>query len=214
MKLISVNIGLPREVSWQGRTVTTGIFKEPIQGSVMLRMLNLDGDKQADLSVHGGVSKAVYTYPFEHYEFWQGELPDMKLPYGMFGENFTSEGLLEDTVNIGDRFRIGAAEVMVTEPRMPCYKLGLKFGRADMVRRFLASRRTGFYFAVLREGEVEAGDTIEVLSRDRNGITVADITRLYVFEKVDLKMLRCVMQVEALPESWRGYFQHQIEKLG
>jgi MOSC domain-containing protein YiiM len=212
MKLISVNIGLPREGSWQGKTVTTGIFKEPVEGSIMLRTLNLDGDKQADLSVHGGVSKAGYTYPVEHYEYWQSELPNMKLPYGMFGENFTPEGLLEDAVNIGDRFRVGAAEVIVTEPRMPCYKLGLKFGRADMVKRFLVSQRTGFYFAVLQEGEVETGDRIEPLSRDGNGIAVADITRLYAFEKDDLKMLRRVVQVEALPESWRGYFQHQIER--
>jgi MOSC domain-containing protein YiiM len=212
MKIISVNIGLPREVSWQGKTVTTGIFKEPIKGSVVLRTLNLDGDKQADLSVHGGVSKAVYAYPVQHYEFWKSELPNMQLPYGMFGENFTIAGLLEETVNIGDRFRLGAAEVMVTEPRMPCYKLGLKFGRADMVKRFLASRRTGFYFAVLQEGELKAGDTIEPLSRDGNGITVADITRLYAFERDDLKLLRRVVQVEALPESWRGYFQHQIQR--
>ena len=213
MKLISVNVGLPREVTWQGRTVTTGIFKEPVKGSIMLRTLNLDGDKQADLSVHGGASKAVYAYPVEHYEYWQSELPDMKLPYGMFGENFTTVGLLEEAINIGDRFRIGGGEVMVTEPRMPCYKLGGKFGRADMVKRFLVSRRTGFYFAVLQEGAVEAGDTIEPLSQDGNGITVADITRLFAFEKDDLKMLRRVVQVEALPESWRGYFQHQIERL-
>ena len=212
MKLISVNTGLPREVTWRGKTVTTGIFKTPVDGPVMLRTLNLDGDKQADLSVHGGATKAVYAYAVEHYEFWRNELPDMNLPYGMFGENFTTEGLLENAVNIGDRFRIGAAEVMVTEPRMPCYKLGLKFGRADMVKRFLASRRTGFYFTVLKEGEVEAGATIEPLSRDGNGITVADITRLYAFEKDDLKMLRRVIELEALPESWRGYFRHQLEK--
>jgi MOSC domain-containing protein YiiM len=212
MKLISLNIGLPREVSWRGKTVTTGIFKEPIKGSVMLRTLNLDGDKQADLSVHGGVSKAVYAYPVQHYEFWKRELPNMKLPYGMFGENFTIEGLREETVNIGDRFRLGAAEIMVTEPRMPCYKLGLKFGRTDMVKRFLVSRRTGFYFAVLQEGEVKAGDTIELLSRDGDGITVADITRLYAFERDDLTMLQRVVQVEALSDSWRGYFQHQIER--
>ncbi len=211
MKLISLNIGLPREVSWQGKTVTTGIFKEPIKDSVMLRTLNLDGDKQADLSVHGGLSKAVYAYPVQHYEFWKSELPNMKLPYGMFGENFTTEGLREETVNIGDRFRLGAAEIMVTQPRMPCYKLGIKFGRADMVKRFLTSRRTGFYFAVLQEGEVKAGDTIDLLSQDEHGITVADITRLYAFERDDLTTLRRVVQVEALPESWRGYFQHQIE---
>jgi MOSC domain-containing protein YiiM len=212
MKLISVNVGLPRTVSWQGRPATTGIFKDPIEGSVVLHTLNLDGDKQADLSVHGGVSKAAYAYPVEHYEFWKSQLPDTELPYGMFGENFTTEGLLEDTVNIGDRFRIGEAEVMVTEPRMPCYKLGLKFGRPDILKRFLVSRRTGFYFAVLREGKVQAGDTIEPLSRGESGVTVADITRLYAFEKDDLQTLRRVVQLEALSESWRGYFRHQLER--
>jgi MOSC domain-containing protein YiiM len=212
MKLVSVNVGLPREVTWRGETVTTGIFKEPVKGSVMLRTLNLDGDAQADLSVHGGVSKAVYAYPAEHYEFWKDELPDMTLPYGMFGENFTMEGLLEDAVNIGDRFRIGEAVVMVTQPRMPCYKLGIKFRRADILKRFLASRRTGLYFAVLQEGAVEVGDQLELLSRDENQISVADITRLYAFDKDDLKTLRRAEQVAALPESWRDYFRHQIEK--
>lgn len=212
MRLISLNTGLPRKVSWKGQVVNTGIFKDPIKGPVMLRTLNLDGDRQADLSVHGGVSKAVYAYPIEHYEFWQSELPDMKLPYGMFGENFTIEGLREDATFIGDRFRIGTAEIVVTEPRMPCYKLGLKFGRTDIVKRFLTSRRTGFYFAVLKEGEVEAGAALEPLSRDAHGITVADITRLYAFVKDDLQMLRRVVQLEALSESWRGYFEHQLEK--
>jgi MOSC domain-containing protein YiiM len=212
MKLISVNVGLPREVTAQDGAVLTGIFKVALEGPVMLRTLNLDGDRQADLSVHGGASKSVYAYPLEHYEFWRSELPDTKLTYGMFGENFTTQGLLEDTVNIGDRFRIGKAEVMVTEPRMPCYKLGIRFGRPDMVKRFLASRRTGFYFAVQKEGEVQAGDAMEVLGRDTNGITVADITRLYAFEKDDLNTLRRAVKVDALPDSWRGYFQHQIER--
>jgi len=212
MKLISVNTGLPREVTWRGKTVTTGIFKTSFEGPLMLRTLNLDGDKQADLSVHGGPSKAVYAYPVEHYDFWRKQLPDMNLPYGMFGENFTTKGLIENAVNIGDRFRVGTAEIMVTEPRMPCYKLGLKFGRADIVKRFLASRRTGFYFAVLKEGEVEAGATMEPLSQNENGITVADITRLYAFEKDDLTTLRRVVQLEALPQDWRGYFRHQLEQ--
>jgi MOSC domain-containing protein YiiM len=150
MKLISLNVALPRLVEWNGGPVATGIFKEPVQGAVMLRTLNLDGDRQADLSVHGGVSKAVYAYPSEHYEFWKKELPDMELPFGMFGENFTTAGLLEDAVNVGDRFSVGEAELMVTEPRMPCYKLGIKFGSADIIRKFLQSRRTGFYFAVLK----------------------------------------------------------------
>ena len=213
MKLVSVNVGLPREVTWKRKSVTTGIFKEPVAGRVMMRTLNLDGDRQADLSVHGGPSKAVYVYPVEHYDYWRRELPDMKLPWGVFGENLTTEGLLEDTVNIGDRFRIGSAEVMVTEPRMPCYKLGIKFGRDDIIKRFLASGRSGFYFAVLQEGEVGADDTIELLNRDEHNVTVGDIVRLYVSEKDDLELLHRAVRVDTLPESWRGYFQHQIEKL-
>lgn len=213
MKLISLNVGLPRIVESNGEPVTTGIFKEPKQGPVMLRKLNLDGDRQADLTVHGGVSKAVYGYPVEHYEFWRRELPDMELPFGMFGENFTTEGMREDTLNVGDRFRIGEAELMVTEPRLPCYKLGIKFGRSDILRRFLQSRRTGFYFAVVKEGQVEAGDEIELLSRDSNNITIADITRVYAFEKDDVDTLRRAVKLEALSESWREYFQKQIHKL-
>src|SRR5713226_4461265 len=166
MRVVSVNVGLPREVMWKGKRVTTGIFKEPVEGRVMMRTLNLDGDLQADLTVHGGPNKAAYVYPSEHYDYWRGELDDKTLPWGMFGENLTTEGLLEDAVNIGDRFRIGSAEVMVTEPRMPCYKLGVKFGRDDIIKRFSRSACTGFYFAVLREGEVGAGDAIELMSRD------------------------------------------------
>lgn len=191
----------------------TGIFKEPVNAPVMLRGLNLDGDRQADLSVHGGVSKAAYAYPAEHYDYWKKELPDMPLPYGMFGENFSTEGLLEDSVNVGDRFRLGEAEVMATEPRLPCYKLGIKFGRPDILKRFLASRRTGFYFAVVKEGQVKAGDSIELLSRDANDIAVADITRLYAFDKDNLEMLQRVVKLEALSESWRDYFRHHLEKL-
>jgi MOSC domain-containing protein YiiM len=210
--IVSVNVGLPREVAWQGKVVTTGIFKEPVKGPVMMRTLNLDGDRQADLTVHGGVSKAVYAYPSEHYAFWRAEFPEMNLPWGMFGENFTTEGLLEDAVYIGDRFRVGETELMVTEPRMPCYKLGIKFGRADIIKRFLASRRSGFYFAVAREGMVSAGDALELIGREQQDTSVADITRLYAFEKDDVKALRRAIAVDALPENWKGYFQHQIEK--
>ena len=212
MKVLSLNVGLPREVTWQGKRVTTGIFKEPIQERVMMRTLNLDGDQQADLTVHGGVSKAVYAYPSEHYNYWRTELPGTDLSWGMFGENFTTEGFLEDAVYIGDRFRIGETEVMVTEPRMPCYKLGIKFGRADIIKQFLASRRTGFYFAVMREGMVGAGDDVELIEREQQEISVADVTRLYAFDKDDVKSLRRAIQVEALPESWKGYFQHRLEK--
>ncbi len=209
MQLISVNVGLPREVTWKGKTVKTGIFKEPVSDRIMLRSLNLDGDGQADLTVHGGLDKAVYVYPFEHYDYWRGELPDTELTPGIFGENFTITGLREEDVNIGDRFGIGNVNLMVTQPRLPCYKLGIRFGRPDMVKRFLASRRTGFYFRVLQEGEVGAGDTLELVSRDDNNITVADITQLYVREENNPELLHRAAQLEALPQSWRDYFQQQ-----
>jgi MOSC domain-containing protein YiiM len=212
MQVISVNVGLPREVSWKGKTVTTGIFKEPISQRVMLRTLNLDGDGQADLTVHGGVDKAVYAYPSEHYGYWRNELPDVALSWGAFGENLTIAGLAEDAVNIGDRFRIGTAEVMVSQPRMPCYKLGIKFGRTDIVKRFLASRRTGFYFSVIQEGEVGANDKLELVHQDENQITVADITRLYLRETNDLEQLHRVVQLSALPASWRDYFLERMNK--
>ena len=214
LKLISVNVGLPREVIWKGEQVLTGIFKEPVARRLLLRRLDLDGDQQADLSVHGGVDKAVYAYPVEHYEYWRGELPGMELPWGTFGENFTTEGLLETVVCIGDRFRIGTAEVMVTQPRMPCYKLGLKFGRDDIIKRFLRSGRTGFYFAVLQEGEVGAGDLFEPVGTSHSGVTVEDITKLYLSKQDDVHLLRRAVQVEGLAESWRGYFQHRLDKLG
>jgi MOSC domain-containing protein YiiM len=213
MKLISVNVGLPRVVMSNSEPVSTGIFKEPVAGRVILRTLNLDGDRQADLSVHGGPSKAVYVYPSEHYAYWKQELPEMELPWGMFGENFTSAGLFESELNIGDKFRVGSAVVMVTEPRMPCYKLGIKFGRSDIVKRFLASERTGFYFAVLQEGEVGAGDSIELIEGSKDSVRVSDITLLYTREKHNVGLLRRAMEVEALPESWKNYFQHRLEKL-
>jgi MOSC domain-containing protein YiiM len=211
MKIISVNVGRPRLVVSNGQPVSTGIYKTPVEGRVMLRELNLDGDRQADLNVHGGPTKAVYAYPEEHYGYWRGELPGTELPWGMFGENFTTEGLDESKVNIGDRFRIGSAEVTVTEPRMPCYKLGIKFGRADIIRRFLTSGRTGFYFSVLREGEVGAGDDVELIERDENDVAVADITRLYARERDDVETLRRAIALEALPMSWRDRFRKQLE---
>ena len=213
MKIISVNVGLPRVVVSNGDPVSTGIFKEPVAGRVMLRTLNLDGDRQADLSVHGGPSKAVYAYPSEHYGYWKNELPEMKLPWGMFGENFTTAGLFESELNIGDKFRIGSAMAMVTEPRMPCYKLAIRFGRSDMVKRFLASGRTGFYLAVLQEGEVGAGDSIELIEKSADSLTVSDITALYTHEKHNVGLLRRAIEIATLPESWRNYFQHQVAKL-
>jgi len=214
MKVISVNVGLPRTVQWKGRAVSTGIFKEPVSGRLPLRTLNFDGDRQADLSVHGGPDKAVYVYPAEHYAYWHRELPDTALPWGMFGENLTTEGLPEDdTLQIGDRFRVGSAELVVTQPRLPCFKLGLKFGRDDIVKRFLASGRLGFYFRVVAAGEVAAGDPVRLVERASGSVAVAEITRLYAREKDDLEGLRRIVAVTALPEDWRGYFKEQIEEI-
>jgi MOSC domain-containing protein YiiM len=212
MEIISLNVGRPRLVMSRGEAVSTGIYKEPVEGRIKLRTLNLDGDRQADLTVHGGPMKAVYLYPAEHYEFWRAELPEMQLPWGMFGENFTTLGLDEYSVFIGDRFRAGTAELMVTQPRMPCYKLGIKFGRSDILKRFLVSGRTGFYFSVIKEGEVERGDSLELIERDEHKVMVAEITRLYAHDRTDVKAMRRAVAVEALPASWRDYFRQRIEK--
>jgi len=221
MKLVSVNTGMPREVKWHGRMVTTGIFKEPVKGRVALRRLNLDGDRQADLSVHGGEHKAVYCYSLAHYDYWKRELPGRELPMGMFGENFTlddgGDGLHKESVYLGDRFSVGTAEVAVTQPRLPCYKLGVRFESDDMVKRFLASGRPGFYVAVLREGEVGAGDEMKVIAQEANAVAVSEITRLYVtkrFGKAEIGAVRRALRVEELPESWKEYFRERMRQAG
>ena len=195
-----------------GAAVSTGIYKTPVTGRVMLRTLNLDGDRQADLNVHGGPSKAVYFYPSEHYGFWHAEFPEMELTPGMFGENFTTTGLDEHETNIGDKFQIAEAVVMVTEPRLPCFKLGIRFGRTDIIKKFLVSERTGFYCSVLREGEVGAGDRIELIEKSKDGVRVVDITRLYTREKHNVDLLRQAIKLEALPESWKEYFRTRLAK--
>ena len=206
MKLVSVNTGLPREVAWHGRSVTTAIYKQSVEGRVALRKLNLDGDRQADLSVHGGEHKAVYCYPIEHYGYWKRELPGRDLPMAIFGENFTTNGLLEDSVHLGDHFSVGSAKVVVAQPRLPCYKLGVRFQADDMVKRFLASGRTGFYVAVTREGEVGVGDEIKVIARDPNAVPVSEITRLYIakrYEQEDVMSVRRALRVAELPHCRR-----------
>jgi len=204
MKLVSVNVGLPRETTWKGLPVSTGIFKEPVNGSVMINALNLAGDRQADLTAHGGLAKAVYAYPVEHYEYWQRELPDMDFSLGNFGENLTTEGLMENTLHIGDRLRIGSAVLVVTQPRMPCNKLALRFERDEMIQRFLASGRSGFYFAVEAPGQVSAGAQIEILSRDVNRVAVADIQRLYLHQTSDPDLIQRALNVAALPANWKA----------
>lgn len=173
-RVVSVNVGLPRKVMWNGKEVLTGIFKEPVLGKVKVRKLGLEGDEQADLKVHGGPKKAIYAYPSEHYSHWRTVFPHQELPWGMFGENLTTEGLLEDAVRVSDEFRIGNVDVAVTQPRFPCYKLGIKFGTMEMVNRFQAAGWSGFYLAVLKEGEVSAGDQIELINRNVANPTIAD----------------------------------------
>jgi MOSC domain-containing protein YiiM len=209
-RVVSVNVGLPRTVRWKGREVRTGIFKKPVEGRIPLRCLNLEGDRQADLSVHGGAAKAVYAYPLEHYAFWREEL-GQELPFGAFGENLTVEGLpLEEEAAIGDRFRVGTAELVVTQPRLPCYKLGLRFGREDMVKRFLRSGRTGYYLAVEVEGDVGAGDRVATLVRHPARIPVAEITRVYASDRDDLATIERLVALDALPEDWRRYFAKRL----
>ena len=209
MKVIALSVGGPREVEWRGRTVLTSIFKTSVDRRLRLTRVNFEGDQQSDLSVHGGVDKAVYAYPAEHYDFWRGELPGVEMPWGMFGENLTTEGLLED-VRIGDRFRIGSAELVVTQPRLPCYKLGLRFGRPDILKRFLQSGRTGFYFSVAQEGEVAAGDAIELVARADDGLSVADVVGLYAADAGNQELLRRAAGSSVLPESWKIYFRKRL----
>ena len=213
MKIISVNVGLPREIVWKDISVSTGIFKEPVSGPIPVKRLNLDGDRQADLTVHGGPYKAVYGYPAEHYEYWRSELPQQDFPWGVFGENLTTEGLDEVSLFIGDRLRIGSAVLQVAQPRLPCYKLTIRFDRDDMIKRFLRSRRSGFYFSVVEEGEVQAGSTIEILSRDPNRVTVADISTLYFGKTPDPDLLLRATRLTALPPAWREEFLSRAQSL-
>jgi MOSC domain-containing protein YiiM len=208
--LISVQVGVPRIVLLNGAEVSTGIFKAPVQNRIQMRALNLDGDRQADLTVHGGRDKAVYVYPSEHYPYWKKELPGTALPWGSFGENLAAQGLLESAVFIGDRFTIGTAEVVVTQPRLPCFKLNLKFDREDMVKRFLESRRTGFYLRVLREGQIGAGDEIVQVHRDENRVSVLDALRLHLHESDSSELRNRALQVEYLSPSWRKEFSEQV----
>lgn len=210
MKLISINVARPRLALYNGQTVNTGIFKVPVSGPVQLRTLNLDGDRQADLAVHGGPNKAVYAYPSEHHAFWREELPGTPLPPGMFGENFTTKGLLEGDLHIGDRLQLGSAVIVVRQPRIPCYKLAVKFQRRDILARFLRSGRSGFYFSVEREGTVQAGDSFEFLSRAPSGITIAEMNHLFADDLYNPQLLDKAIATSALPEDWRDYFQKRM----
>jgi len=213
MKLVSVNVGLPRLLAWGGATFKTGIFKHPVPARIMLRATNLDGDRQADLSVHGGINKAVYGYPSEHYAFWNAELPDPARTWGAFGENFTTEGMPETDVSIGDRYRVGSAVVKVTTPRLPCFKLAAKFQRDDIIERFVRSGRCGFYFSVVEEGKVGVGDEFELLGREEPTLTIAEVNTLYTAKSPDRKSLQRSLDVKILPESWHARFRARLAEI-
>lgn len=213
MKLIAVNAGLPREVASERGAVLTSIFKTPVSGRVAIRGHNVAGDRQADLRVHGGPSKAVYAYPGEHYDFWRRELPGVDLPHGAFGENLTMEGLLEHDVHVGDRLRIGSAELWVTQPRMPCFKLGIRLNRPGVVQQFLASRRSGFYLAVAVEGDVAAGDAIDVIERHPAGVSIPELLRMQLRETRDPGRLRVALAIPVLSESWRSDLAKRLDDL-
>lgn len=211
MRVVSVNVGLPREVEWRGRTLSTGIFKEPVDGRSGISGVNLDGDGQADPTVHGGPDKAVYAYPVEHYPSWQEEL-GRELSWGMFGENLTVAGVpLEDEIAVGDLLRVGTAELRVAQPRLPCFKLGIRFDDPQFLKPFLLSGRTGYYLRIVTEGDVGAGDEVEILERDPAGVAVSEITRLFVRDHDDTDGLRRVLSVDALPAGWRSYFEERLD---
>jgi MOSC domain-containing protein YiiM len=212
VKLISLNVARPRLTVYRGRTINTGIFKQPVSGPVFLRRLNLDGDRQADLGVHGGPFKAVYGYPSEHYPLWEQELFAAHLPWGMFGENFTTEGLLENDLHIGDRLKIGTAMIMVRQIRVPCHKLAAKFHREDILQRFLFSGRCGFYFSVEQEGEVAAGQPFEFVSRDDRGLTIADMNRLFAEDKYNPELHDKALNNASLPQDWCDYFSRRASE--
>ena len=212
MKLLSVNVSQPKEVSYNGERIKTGIFKEPVSGRTMMRRLNIDGDGQGDPTIHGGIDKAVYVYPIEHYDYWKHELGRDDLTYGQFGENLTVEGLLEETVHIGDVFRVGEALVEVSQPRVPCFKLGIKMGNPQIVKPFLASERVGFYVRVLEEGEVGAGDAIERTKVGDGGMTVKEIVHLRHFDNANMVAAEKAANLPALTPSWRDSFMEIVVK--
>lgn len=210
MQIVSVNVGLPRVIEYCGKPTATGIFKTSVSGKIAVNKSNLAGDAQADLRVHGGSNKAVYAYPSEHYDFWRAELPEINFEPGIFGENLTTIGLSETTICIGDKFRIGTAEFVVTEPRFPCFKLGLRFGRKDIIRRFQKSNRCGFYLAVEKTGELETGDQIEIVSRDERQFSILEAFAFGENKPIDSEKLRAALEIEALPKKWKNNIRRQL----
>lgn len=210
MQVVSVNVGLPRLVQWRGDVVKTGIFKEAVPGVRPLRRFNLEGDGQADPTVHGGKDKAVYAYPSEHYDFWRVEWPRGDYPWGIFGENLSTTGLLEEHVCVGDEFRVGTARLVVTQPRMPCFKLGIRFGDPQIINRFLESRRPGIYFGIVEEGAVGPGDRIELVSSDPRRLNLIELLELILDPTASKAQLERALSIPALADDWRLEFTKRL----
>jgi MOSC domain-containing protein YiiM len=212
MRVIAVNVGTLRPIPWRGKQVQTGIFKHPIDGRIAVQSRGLDGDQQGDLKLHGGIDKAVYVYPKEHYEYWQHEFPDLTFPWGMFGENLTTEGASEDAMYIGNRWRIGSAQFEIVQPREPCFKLGIKFGNPKVIKQFLASGRSGWYLKVITEGEVGAGDQIFPVSQNDQHVTVTDLNKLLFQTVQDQSILQRALQIKTLPTGWHDLISQYLAK--
>lgn len=212
MEVVSVNVGIPKEIEFEGKKIITSIYKDPVSTKVKLEKLNLYGDKQADLSVHGGPFKAIYSYPIEHYKYWEKKYPNKIFSIGFFGENLTTKGLLECEVNVGDRFKIGSARIVATQPRLPCYKLGARSGTMNIIKQFLDSEKTGIYFKVLKSGFVEPGNQIELINKDPNNVTVQDIVRLHR-NKSNMDMMERAMKLRYLPQKWKFQFAKTLNSL-
>ncbi len=212
MRVIAVNVGTLRPILWRGKQLKTGIFKHSIGRRVTVRLHGLDGDQQGDLKLHGGIDKAVYVYPKEHYEYWQHKFPNLTFTWGMFGENLTIEGALEDTMYIGSKWRIGSTQFEIVQPREPCFKLGIKFGNPTVVKQFLSSGRSGWYLKVITEGEIGTGDQIVPISQNAQHVTVTDLNRLLSQTVQDQSILQRAMQIETLPTGWHDLISKYLTK--
>ena len=207
MKLLSLNVGTPQVVDWNGKTVRTSIFKSPVSGPRKIFFLQVEGDEQADLRVHGGANKAVYAYDVSHYQHWKTVLPREEWPYGLFGENLTTEGLPDTEARLGDQYRVGTALLQVVQPRFPCTKLNVRFGLPDMMERFMAQKRNGIYFRVLQEGTVQAGDDIELAEKSAYAVTIQDYVNCYYAKQKNKDLVETILSIPFLPEGQRRAFE-------
>ena len=213
MCIVSLNTGQVREINQNGKIITTGIYKTPVKGALQVNDLGIEGDRQADLRVHGGVDKAVYAYPAEHYDYWRELLGRDDLPYGMFGENLTITGYIEDSVYFGDVFKAGSAELQVTTPRQPCSKLNLKFEDKHMAKKFLASGKSGFYFRVLKTGKVKAGDQLIKIATSSDQLSIEEFNLVYNKDKNNISLLKKVVEAKDVPSKYRERFSEHLSNL-